>query len=178
MANLTAQDWFLCGNSHSHSSIIQPMLRQGSFATMSERSESDSRKLLRRLRDLLAVPAKGQDRLDRITHIIADSMKTDVCSIYLYRDAETLELCATEGLKPESVHKTRMKMGEGLVGRVAKSGQPVNTENAPSEKGFRFMPETGEEILSSFLGVPACRRKARRAGGAVQTGARLFRRRN
>ena len=40
------------------------------------------------------------------------------------------------------------------MGRVAKFGQPVNTADAPSEKGFRFMPETGEELYSSFLGTP------------------------
>ena len=121
---------------------------------MPERTESDSRKLLRRLRDTLALPGKGQDRLDRITHLIADSMGTEVCSIYLFRDAETLELCATEGLRKESVHQTRMKLGEGLVGRVARSANPINTANAPQEKGFRYMPETGEELYSSFLGVP------------------------
>jgi len=124
---------------------------------MPERSESDSRKLLRRLRDVLAIAAKGQDRLDRITHLIADSMQTEVCSIYLFCDAETLELCATEGLNKGAVHKTRMKLGEGLVGRVARTLTNVNTANAPAEKGFRFMPETGEEIFSSFLGVPITR---------------------
>ena len=121
---------------------------------MPERSESDSRKLLRRLRDVLSVSAEGQDRLDRITHLIADSMGTEVCSIYLFRDPETLELCATEGLNKEAVHQTRMKLGEGLVGRVARTGMPVNTADAPSEKGFRYMPETGEELFSSFLGLP------------------------
>jgi len=121
---------------------------------MPERSESDSRKLLRRLRDSLALPGKGQDRLDRITSLIADSMGTEVCSIYLFRDSETLELCATEGLNKEAVHQTRMKLGEGLVGRVARTATPVNAADAPSEKGFRYMPETGEEIFSSFLGVP------------------------
>lgn len=121
---------------------------------MPERTESDSRKLLRRLRDVLSVSGEGQDRLDRITHLIADSMGTEVCSIYLFRDPETLELCATEGLKKEAVHQTRMKLGEGLVGRVARTGQPVNTADAPSEKGFRYMPETGEELFSSFLGLP------------------------
>ncbi len=121
---------------------------------MPDHSESESRKLLRRLRDSLAVPGKGQDRLDRITHLIADSIGTEVCSIYLFRDAETLELCATEGLKKSSVHHTRLRLGEGLVGRVARSAGPVNTADAPSEKGFRFMPETGEEVFSSFLGVP------------------------
>ncbi len=121
---------------------------------MPERTESESRKLLRRLRDTLAEPGAGQERLDRITHLIADSMRCEVCSIYLFRDGETLELCATEGLKKQSVHKTRLRLGEGLVGRVAKSSSPINTANAPAEKGFRYMPETGEELYSSFLGVP------------------------
>jgi phosphotransferase system enzyme I (PtsP) len=121
---------------------------------MPERSESESRKLLRRLRDSLGLPGQGQERLDRIVKLIAESMQSEVCSIYLFRDPETLELCATEGLRRESVHKTRLRLGEGLVGRVARSAAPVNTANAPQEKGFRFMPETGEEIYSSFLGVP------------------------
>src|SRR5690606_10874492 len=37
---------------------------------------------------------------------------------------------------------------------VALSSSPINTGDAPSEKGFRYMPETGEEMFSSFLGVP------------------------
>jgi phosphotransferase system enzyme I (PtsP) len=121
---------------------------------MPQRSESDSRKLLGRLRDTMAEQAKGQERLDKITHLIADSMGTEVCSVYLFRDEDTLELCATEGLNSESVHKTRMRLGEGLVGQVAKTSKLVNTADAPSEKGFRYMPETGEEIYSSFLGIP------------------------
>ncbi|PZX18307.1 phosphotransferase system enzyme I (PtsP) [Palleronia aestuarii] len=121
---------------------------------MAETTESESRKLLQRLRGTLAEDSAGQARLDSIVQIIADSMATGVCSIYLFRDAETLELCATEGLKPEAVHQTRMRLGEGLVGRVARTGQIVNSANAPGERGFRYMPETGEERFSSFLGVP------------------------
>ncbi|PQO22488.1 phosphoenolpyruvate--protein phosphotransferase [Rhodobacteraceae bacterium WD3A24] len=121
---------------------------------MPERYETESRKLLRRLRDTLAEEGAGQERLDRITHIIADSMRTEVCSIYLLRDADTLELCATEGLKPEAVHQTRLKVGEGLVGRVARTARTINTGDAPAMAGFRYMPETGEEVYSSFLGVP------------------------
>ena len=56
--------------------------------------------------------------------------------------------------KAAAVHKTRLRLGEGLVGRVARTGRHVNTANAPAEPGFRFMPETGEEVYSSFLGVP------------------------
>ncbi|WP_299415128.1 phosphoenolpyruvate--protein phosphotransferase [uncultured Sulfitobacter sp.] len=121
---------------------------------MQERTESDSRKLLGRLRDAMAGDDEGQARLDKITHLIATSMGCEVCSIYLFRDEDTLELCATEGLNKDAVHQTRMKMGEGLVGRVAKRRRVINTPDAPQAKGFRYMPETGEEIYSSFLGVP------------------------
>ena len=121
---------------------------------MAEQSDTESRKLLRRLRETLAEDTAGQARLDRITHLIASSMDTEVCSIYLFRDAETLELCATEGLKADAVHQTRMRLGEGLVGRVARDGRVVNEADAPSARGFRFMPETGEEVFSSFCGVP------------------------
>ncbi len=121
---------------------------------MVDGTETESRKLLGRLRDTLAEVGAGQARLNRITHLIADSMGTHVCSIYLFRDSETLELCATQGLNPEAVHKTRMRIGEGLVGRVAKAKAPLNTENAPATKGFRYMPETGEEVYTSFLGLP------------------------
>ncbi|APE44163.1 phosphoenolpyruvate--protein phosphotransferase [Sulfitobacter alexandrii] len=121
---------------------------------MAERFETESRKLLGRLRDAMASDDAGQARLNKITHLIATSMGCEVCSIYLFRDEDTLELCATEGLKPEAVHETRMRMGEGLVGRVAKRKRIINTPDAPQAPGFRFMPETGEEIYSSFLGVP------------------------
>ena len=124
---------------------------------MTQLSESESRKLLGRLRDTMAEYSAGQARLDNITHLIADSMGTEVCSIYLFRDQNTLELCATEGLNSGAVHKTRMNLGEGLVGRVAERNTVINTAVAPEEPGFRYMPETGEEIYSSFLGVPVQR---------------------
>ncbi len=114
----------------------------------------ESHVLLKRLRDILAEEGEGQARLNKVTHIIASSMEADVCSIYLRRDERTLELCSTEGLKPESVHQTRLRVGEGLVGRIADAAVPFRTSDAPSAKGFRFMPETGEEVYASFLGVP------------------------
>ena len=121
---------------------------------MPHRLETESRKLLGRLREALAADNEGQARLDAVVELIADSMGTEVCSIYLFRDAETLELCATMGLQPEAVHQTRMRLGEGLVGRTAQDRTVTNTADAPASKGFRYMPETGEERFSSFCGVP------------------------
>ncbi|MEP4199058.1 MAG: phosphoenolpyruvate--protein phosphotransferase [Aliishimia sp.] len=124
---------------------------------MAELIDSESRKLLGGLRDLMAGDDPGQARLDKIMHLVAQSMGCEVSSIYLFRDEETLELCATEGLKAEAVHQTRMRLGEGLVGRVAKRKQVINAADAPAATGFRYMPETGEELFSSFLGVPILR---------------------
>ena len=121
---------------------------------MADGTESESRKLLGRLREVMAGSEAGQARLDSITRLIAESTGSEVCSVYLFRDAEALELCATEGLMPEAVHQTRLRLGEGLVGRVARSGEVINTPDAPAAKGFRYMPETGEERFSSFLGIP------------------------
>jgi phosphotransferase system enzyme I (PtsP) len=113
----------------------------------------DSRILLTRLRETLAEAAEGQERLNRIVRLIADGLVAEVCSVYLRRD-DVLELCATEGLKAEAVHMTRLRLGQGLVGRIAETATPLSTRDAPHTPGFRFMPETGEEIYSSFLGVP------------------------
>ncbi|MEM9010172.1 MAG: phosphoenolpyruvate--protein phosphotransferase [Pseudomonadota bacterium] len=126
-----------------------------SHAPSAERDGAvDSRTLLRRLREVLAQAGAGQERLDRVVEIIAPSMGSDVCSIYLRRDERTLELCATEGLNAEAVHQTRMRVGEGLVGRIAERAIPINTADAPKTRGFRYMPETGEGVYSAFLGVP------------------------
>ena len=124
---------------------------------MPDRIETESRKLLNRLRKALAASSEGQARLDKVVEVIASTMRTEVCSIYLFRDDDTLELCATEGLQVEAVHQTRLRLGEGLVGRTARTRRVVNTADAPNAKGFRYMPETGEERYSSFCGVPVQR---------------------
>lgn len=121
---------------------------------MDQAHETKSRHLLANLRKAMASEDTGQARLDHITRIIASGMECEVCSIYLFRDEQTLELCATTGLRADAVHKTRLRNGEGLVGRVARRGFIINTANAPKTPGFRYMPETEEEAFLAFLGVP------------------------
>ncbi|MEM7178371.1 MAG: phosphoenolpyruvate--protein phosphotransferase [Pseudomonadota bacterium] len=117
-------------------------------------STGGSRILLRALRAVLAGPGDGQQRLDQVVRLVAANMVAEVCSIYLKRDERTLELCATEGLNPNSVHSARLRVGQGLVGRIAEKAEPLSTDDAQSEPGFRYLPETGEEIYQSFVGVP------------------------
>jgi phosphotransferase system enzyme I (PtsP) len=115
------------------------------------------RVLLKRLRELMAEPLEPQERLDQIVRQIASNMVAEVCSVYVLRADGVLELYATEGLNKDAVHLAQLKMGQGLVGTIAASAQPLNLSDAQAHPAFRYLPETGEEIYHSFLGVPILR---------------------
>jgi len=115
------------------------------------------RVLLRRLREVMAEPVSAQERLDKIVVLIAANMVAEVCSTYVLRVDNTLELYATEGLNRDAVHQTVLSAHEGLVGLVASEAQPLNLSDAQTHPAFSYRPETGEEIYHSFLGVPILR---------------------
>jgi phosphotransferase system, enzyme I, PtsP len=118
---------------------------------------SGFRRVLRRLRDEMAHSGTAQERLNAIVRLIAAEMVAEVCSCYILRAGEVLELFATEGLRPEAVHRTRLRVGEGLVGVIAATARPLALADAQSHPDFAYRPETGEEIFHSLLGVPILR---------------------
>lgn len=118
---------------------------------------SGPRVLLKRLRELMQEPLEPQERLDRIVRDIASNMVAEVCSLYVLRADSVLELYATEGLNPNAVHLAQLRLGQGLVGTIAASARPLNLSNAQEHPAFAYLPETGEEIYNSFLGVPVLR---------------------
>ena len=115
------------------------------------------RLLLRRLREAMAEPISAQERLDKIVVQIALNMVAEVCSVYVLRADGRLELFATEGLNREAVHLTTMRSGEGLVGLIAETAEPLALADAQAHPAFSYKPETGEEIYHSFVGVPILR---------------------
>ena len=120
-------------------------------------SPSPSRRLLARLRDVMAGGGSAEERLDKVVGLIASDMVAEVCSCYVMRAGEVLELFATEGLKKAAVHKTRLRVGEGLVGDIAAHARPLALADAQSHPHFAYRPETGEEIYHSLMGVPIIR---------------------
>jgi phosphotransferase system enzyme I (PtsP) len=121
-------------------------------------SVASSREILTGLHEVMASRASAQAKLNKVVKIIAEAMASEVCSIYLLRDG-LLELFATVGLKQEAVHVTRLAMGEGLVGTIAKKVDVLNLAEATSHPEFAFRPETGEELFHSFAGVPIIRKE-------------------
>jgi phosphotransferase system, enzyme I, PtsP len=105
----------------------------------------------------MAASGTAQERLDRIVRLAAAEMVAEVCSAYVMRAGEVLELFATEGLRPEAVHRTRLRVGEGLVGVIAATARPLALADAQAHPDFAYRPETGEEIYHSLMGVPILR---------------------
>jgi phosphotransferase system enzyme I (PtsP) len=95
------------------------------------RAPGGPRLLLRRLREVMAEPVIAQARLDRIVVLIASNMVAEVCSLYVVRADGAMELFATEGLNREAVHLTTMRPGEGLVGLIVSSAEPLALSDAP-----------------------------------------------
>ena len=118
-----------------------------------------AREILRRLHDVMASKASAQSKLNRVVQVVAEQLLSEVCSIYLLRDG-VLELYATKGLAQAAVHVTRLAMGQGLVGVIAASREPLNLDEARAHPDFAYRPETGEELFHSFAGVPIVRREA------------------
>ncbi len=116
-----------------------------------------ARALLRRLRSVMARGGPAQHRLDQIVKLIAGEMVAEVCSTYVMRAGEVLELFATEGLRKEAVHRTRLRVGEGLIGDIASQARPLALADAQHHPQFAYRPETGEEIFQSLMGVPILR---------------------
>jgi phosphotransferase system enzyme I (PtsP) len=123
---------------------------------------SAPRRLLARLRQLMAV---GTVPLPALVRLVAEELVAEVCSIYVVRPGEILELAVTEGLRPEAVGRARLRVGEGIVGLAAAKGEALNLPDAQNHPAFAYRPETGEEPYVSMLAVPV--RRAGRTLGVI-----------
>ena len=118
-------------------------------------------RLLMQVRDLLARVEKehvtAEDALNKITQLTAQEMAADVSACYILRPGEVLELFAAYGFRLDAIHHTRLRLGEGMVGTVGANLQIINTDDVAAQPDFAYRPETGEDNLHSFLGVPILR---------------------
>ena len=115
---------------------------------------------LRRIVQEINASTSLHESLDIMVNQVAEAMHVDVCSIYLLDERnQRYLLMASKGLKPEAVGHVSLHTGEGLVGLVGQREEIVNLDNAPKHDRFLYLPETGEEIYNSFLGVPVMYRR-------------------
>jgi phosphotransferase system enzyme I (PtsP) len=118
------------------------------------------RELFARLRETME---HGAPTLDELIGIVADETHAEVCSVYVRRPGDLLELAATRGLRASAVGRTRLRVGEGIIGLSAAKGEVMNLADAQNHPRFVYRPETGEEPFASLLAVPV-RRGGRTVG--------------
>ena len=112
------------------------------------------RRLLAKLRDLRA---RGAAPLPELVRLVASEVASEVCSVYVRRPGDMLELSATEGLSHLAIGATRLRVGEGIVGLCAAQGVVMNLPDAQNHPAFAYRPETREENFASMLAVPVRR---------------------
>jgi phosphotransferase system enzyme I (PtsP) len=128
------------------------------------------RRLLARLRTIMG---SGAPKLQDFVSLVAAELVAEVCSVYALRAGEILELRATIGLHSTAIGRTRLRVGEGIVGLVAATGQTLNLADAQNHPAFAYRPETGEEPFASMLAVPV--RRAGRTLGVLDVQNRASR---
>ncbi len=111
----------------------------------------DTRRLFAQLRQALAGDAAS---LPHIAQLIAMELPADASAIYVARAGEVLELTATHGLNINAVGRVRLRMGEGIIGIVASSGDALNLPDAQNHPRFVYRSEIGEEKFASMLAMP------------------------
>jgi phosphotransferase system enzyme I (PtsP) len=127
----------------------------------------DARRLFGRLREALA---SGAASLPDIAQLVAQELPADACAIYVARTGELLELAATYGLNVSAVGRTRLRVGEGIIGIVASSGDALNLADAQNHPRFVYRAEVGEDGYASMLAMPV--KRAGRILGVIALMAR------
>lgn len=136
---------------------------------MNSQAPVSVRQIMKDLRDITVQDMSPEERLDKIVNLVAGRLKVDVCSFYLARPGDILELFATWGLDKKSVHETFLRVGEGLIGEIALQRKPLTFEDAWAHNSFVYKPETREKGFKSLAGVPVIRSNRVLGVLAIQT---------
>ncbi len=75
--------------------------------------------------------------LDRIVHILRKVFDCRACCIFLLNEeSQILEIKAASGIKPKWLKEARMKVGEGIGGKVAREAVPVYIPDSRQDPDF------------------------------------------
>ena len=95
------------------------------------------------------------DILKLIVTVTAEIMNSKICSLMLI-DEKTHELVlkATQSMSETYNKKPRLKIGEGIAGKVALENKPIAIYDIHAEKEYKYQAIAEKEGLKSLLSVP------------------------
>ncbi|MCS6920050.1 MAG: GAF domain-containing protein, partial [Fimbriimonadales bacterium] len=91
--------------------------------------------------------------LQLATRRAAQAMDAQACTLMLLDDAtQTLAIAASYGLSDKLVEEARVRLGEGVAGYVAQTGEPLLLADLDDEPNLRHLPPRTN--ISSSISVP------------------------
>ena len=96
-----------------------------------------------------------EDMLKLIVTLTANVMKAKICALWLLDEkTETLKIKATQAMSREYVKERTIKVGEGIVGYVAKHKKPLVILDVLKDERYKEKNLARKEKLVSMLSVP------------------------
>jgi signal transduction protein with GAF and PtsI domain len=96
-----------------------------------------------------------EDVLKLIVTLTANVMKAKICSLWLLDpNSQQLKIRATQAMSKEYLKERSLKVGEGIVGLVAKEKKPMVILDVSKDPRYREKKLAKKEGLVSMLSVP------------------------
>ncbi|RKY41465.1 MAG: histidine kinase [Candidatus Makaraimicrobium thalassicum] len=96
-----------------------------------------------------------EDILKLIVNLTAGVMRAKICALWLLDETtQELKIRATQALSREYLKERALKVGEGIVGLVAREKEPVIIPDVSEDKRYREKKLAKREGLVSMLSVP------------------------
>jgi len=124
------------------------------FAELRRKNEQDE--TLLSIGQVLGSALDFQELFGRLAEILAERCRMRRSFLVLLNpETEELSIDLAHGMTPEEISKGRYRIGEGITGRVFKTGKPIGVKDVRTEPKFlgRALASIRDEQLS-FLAVP------------------------
>jgi signal transduction protein with GAF and PtsI domain len=96
-----------------------------------------------------------EDILRLVVTVTAETMRSKICALWLLDNSDnTLKLRATQSISEDYLKERSLKMGEGIVGQVARSREPRSVINVLEDSDYKEKELARKEGLVSMLSVP------------------------
>jgi len=96
-----------------------------------------------------------EDVLKLVVSLTAKVMNAKICALWLLdKDTQELKIRATQALSKEYLKERTLKVGEGIVGLVAQTKEPVVIQDVRKDKRYKEKELAKKEKLISMLSVP------------------------
>lgn len=96
-------------------------------------------------------------QFDKFVAMLAKQTGADAVACFLVVDDNYLELFAAKGLNPQVTNRISLKVGEGIVGKIASSKCSQTIERITDHPDYIYRANADEEKYASLLGVPIIR---------------------